>query len=75
MTDTQRIQKLERELQEAQSELADLKRAVVQLSRSAARRSSVQEAVDDLQNSVQLIFKNVRVPDVTYKPGRRIIIE
>jgi hypothetical protein len=49
MTDAQRIQRLERELQKIKSEVTDL-------------RGSLQSAVDDLQNSVQLVFKHVRVP-------------
>jgi predicted nucleic acid-binding Zn-ribbon protein len=61
MTDAQKIQRLERELQNVKSELAHLK-------------DSVQDAVDDLQNSVQLIFAHVHVPNVVYKPGRRIRI-
>gem|GEM_PF-3832593 len=75
MTDTQRIQKLERELQDIQSELADLKLAITKLSRSAdTRKESIQYAVDDLKQSVQLIFKNVQIPNVKHKPGRRLLI-
>jgi predicted nucleic acid-binding Zn-ribbon protein len=75
MTDQQRISALERELQGVQSELADLKLAISKLTSRSASRESVQDAVDDLQNSVQLIFKHIRVPGVTYRPGRKISID
>jgi uncharacterized protein YoxC len=69
MSDAEKIQQLEREV-------ARLSSAVMELSRSAAtRRDSIQGAVDDLQNSVQLIFKHVHVPNITYNPGKRIVID
>lgn len=67
MNDTERIERLEREVQ-------SLKLAIRQLKSSAAERESVQDAVDDLQNSVQLIFKHVHVPGIVYRPGRRIVV-
>jgi len=75
MTDTKRIEKLEKEVRELQDELETLQTSITRLSRLAARREGVQDAVDDLQNSIQLIFKHVRVPGVTYKPGRRLTID
>lgn len=76
MNDSQRIQMLEEQLADIQTELANLSLAVSELSRSAdTRRESIQSAVDDLQNSVQLIFGLVHVPNVIYRPDRHIIID
>lgn len=74
MTDTQRILRLESELHSTKAELEQLKLTVTQLKHAYARKDSVQDAVDDLQNSVQLIFKHVHVPNVLYKPGKRLLI-
>ena len=68
MTDAERIHRLERQVLELQQE-------IVQLAQQAdARRKSIQAAVDDLQNSIQLIFKHVKVPGVVYSPRRRLLI-
>jgi hypothetical protein len=75
MTDAQRIENLEREFRAVKAELADLKIAIANATRISAKRGSVQEAVDDLQNSVQLIFKHVHVPGVVYNPDKRVWIE
>ena len=72
----ERIKRIERELADAQTKITELSLAVTELTRSAARRRvSIQSAVDGLQRSLKLIFKNVKVPNVTYDPGARHIIE
>jgi len=76
MTDKERIESLEAQLSNLQTELTDLKLIVAQLSRSAEiRRESTQAAVDGLQNSLKLIFANIRVPNVTWRPDARHVID
>lgn len=70
------IEALEHELRDFKSELAKLSLAVAELSdRSERRRESIQAAVDDLQNSINLIYENVRIPNIDFNPHARSIIE
>ena len=69
MTDTERIQELERQLADVKSELARLTRAVQKT------RESTQTAVNDLQRSIGVIFGNTKVPNVTWDPRVKHIIE
>ncbi len=69
MSDTERIQKLEKELQR----LASL---VDQLSRlSERRRASIESAIHGVQNDLEIIYANVNMPGITYTPGKRASIE
>lgn len=69
MTDAQRITALESDLA---TTMQLLKRLIASTEET---RKSTQAAVDDLQHSIQLIFENVHVPKVIYKPGKRQIIK
>lgn len=76
MSDSERLDSIERQLSEVQSRLTQLSLTVAQLSRGSNRtRETTQAAVDDLKEAIDLIFKNVHVPNVVYSPGHRNIIE
>lgn len=76
MHDTDRLDALEHDLAHLKAELARLSLLVAELSRgSDARRQSTQAAIDNLQQSVDLIFTHVHVPNVVFKPGVRHVIK
>ena len=76
MTDSERIQKLENDLRHIQSELNGLALAINQLAgRANKTRASTQEAINGVQNDIELIFTNVEVPNVMFRPGVRSTID
>lgn len=69
MSDADRIKALESELANLKTQFTQLSQTVRELStRSDSRRQSIQTAVDDLQQSIKLIFTNVNVPNVIFDP-------
>ncbi len=76
MTDTERINSLENDLNRVKAELNRLTLAVNGLAGRAERtRISIQEAINGVQHDVELIFTNVNVPNVVFYPGKRSTID
>lgn len=76
MNDSQRITRLERELEQTQAQLAKALLALAELTRRAeSGRKSTQSAVNGLNRDIGLIYQNVKVPNVHWNPATRYVIE
>ena len=72
MLDTERIDALERDLADLKTKFTKLSLDFRELSGcSDRRRDSIQSAIDDLQQSINLIFTNIKVPNVIFDPSVR----
>jgi predicted nucleic acid-binding Zn-ribbon protein len=75
MSDTERIKKLEDELGKVKAELRDLSLAIQQLSSTATRRrESIESAIHGIQNDLEIIYTNVKMPGIQFTPGKRASI-
>ena len=76
MSDAERIDALEKKLNNVQAELARLAATVVKLADSAERRRQTIEAlINDHQKAFDLIFGNVEIPNVRWRRDLERFIE